>query len=152
MDALRSATARFSALLDLAAARLPQLADTSARIAGQWSRKQILGHLIDSAANNHQRFVRGQLARELVTAGYEQEKWVETERFQDREWNDLVQLWLAYNKHLLHLMTHVPENHLDATIRIGSDAPQSLEFVMIDYVRHLKHHLNQMGVTSASTA
>jgi hypothetical protein len=150
MDALRSETARFSALLDLAAASLPQLADTSARIGGHWSRKQILGHLIDSAANNHQRFVRGQLARELVIAGYEQEQWVETERFQDREWNDLVQLWLAYNKHLLHLMTHVPQNHLDASIRIDCEAPQSLEFVMIDYVRHMNHHLEQMGISIRS--
>jgi hypothetical protein len=145
MDALESAIAELSAILDSAAARLPPVTDTTTHLDGHWSRKQILGHLIDSAANNHQRFVRAQLQRDLAIPGYAQEAWVETERFQDREWSDLVQFWLAYNRHLLHLMSHVPQEHLSATIRIGSDAPATLEFVMIDYVRHLKHHLMQIS-------
>ena len=149
MDALQSATSEFSALLDRAAAQLPQLTGTTARHNGHWSRKQILGHLIDSAANNHQRFVRAQLARELISPSYAQEQWVETERFNDREWSDLVQFWLAYNRHLLHLMSHIPAEHLDSAIRIGGDHPVSLEFVMVDYVRHLKHHLEQIGVDAA---
>jgi hypothetical protein len=149
MNALQSATAEFSTILDLAAAELPRLLNTGARVDGRWSRKQILGHLIDSAANNHQRFVRAQLDRELTTPGYAQEQWVETEHFQDREWNDLVQFWLAYNRHLLHLMAHVPREHLNGIIRIGADDPVTLEFVMIDYVRHMKHHLKQMGMHGA---
>jgi hypothetical protein len=146
MDALRSATAEFSIILDVAAAELPRLTGTATRVDGHWSRKQILGHLIDSAANNHQRFVRGQLDTELVTPGYAQEQWVETERFNDREWKELVQFWLAYNRHLLHLMSHVSPERLETIILIGNDDPVSLEFVMIDYVRHLKHHLKQIGV------
>jgi DinB superfamily len=146
MDALRSAIAQFSTLLDHAAEKLPQLPDTASRINGHWSRKEILGHLIDSAANNHQRFVRGQLQSELATPGYEQERWVETERFQDRDWNDLVQFWYAYNRHLLHVMLHVDPDRLQTAVRIGVDDPVSLEYVMIDYVRHLKHHLEQVGV------
>ncbi len=146
MDALRSATSEFSTLLDLAAAQLPALADTGASFDGRWSRKQILGHLIDSAANNHQRFVRGQLDRELISPGYAQEQWVETERFNDREWSDLVQFWLAYNRHLLHVMSHVRPECLSSIIRIGNDDPVSLEFVMIDYVHHMKHHLEQIGM------
>jgi len=149
MDDLKSATERFSALLDLAAARLPQFADTEARIDDHWSKKQILGHLIDSAANNHQRFVRGQLDRDLSTPDYAGNDWVDVEQFQDRDWKDLVQLWLAYNKHLLFLMTHVPARNLDATIRIGGDDPASLEAVMIDYVRHLEHHLDQIDLSTA---
>ena len=117
--------------------------------ADKWSRKEILGHLIDSAANNHQRFVRGQLVRDLSTPDYAGTEWVEAERFQERHWNDLVELWIAYNKHLLHLMTHVPQKHRDAIIRIGDDQPASLEEVMIDYIRHLKHHLEQIGVSTA---
>jgi hypothetical protein len=149
MDALLSATAEFSTLLDLAAAELPRLTDTDTRREGHWSRKEILGHLIDSAANNHQRFVRGQLDRKLITPAYAQEQWVETERFHDREWSDLVQFWLAYNRHLLHLMSHVRPDSLDSIILIGGNDPVSLEFVMIDYVRHLKHHLEQIGVHAA---
>jgi hypothetical protein len=149
MDALRSATAEFSALLDLAAARLPALTDTAAQVDDHWSRKQILGHLIDSAANNHQRFVRGQFDRELITPGYAQREWVATERFNDRDWNDLVQFWLAYNRHLLHIMSHAAPERLDSIVRIGENDPVSLEFVMIDYVSHMKHHLEQLGVRAA---
>jgi hypothetical protein len=149
MDALQSAIAEFSTILDRAAAQLPQLTDTEKQLDGHWSRKQIVGHLIDSAANNHQRFVRGQLDRELASPGYAQEQWVEVERFQDREWSDLVEFWLAYNRHLLYLMSHVAWDRLGAAISIGGDAPVSLEFVMIDYVRHLKHHLNQIGISAA---
>lgn len=149
MDDLKSATAEFSTLLDLAAAQLPTLTDTAARIDDHWSRKQILGHLIDSAANNHQRFVRGQLDRELITPGYAQREWVDTERFNDREWADLIQFWLAYNRHLLHIMSHAAPQSLDSIIRIGDNVPVSLEFVMIDYVSHMKHHLEQLGVGTA---
>jgi hypothetical protein len=149
MDALRSATAEFSTLLDLAAAQLPAVTDTATQIDDHWSPKQVLGHLIDSAANNHQRFVRGQLERELITPGYAQREWVATERFNDREWSDLVQFWLAYNRHLLHIMSHAAPERLDSIIRIGENDPVSLEFVMIDYVSHMKHHLEQLGVRAA---
>jgi DinB superfamily len=149
MDTLQSATAEFSSLIGLAAVQLPGLTDTATRTDGHWSRKEILGHLIDSAANNHQRFVRGQLERELITPGYAQKEWVETERFNDREWTDLVQFWLAYNRHLLHLMSNVAPERLDSVIRITDHDPMSLQFVMIDYVRHMKHHLEQLGVDAA---
>ena len=149
MGTLRTATAEFSTLLNLAADQLPGLPDTSARVPGHWSRKEILGHLIDSAANNHQRFVRGQLARELASPGYAQNEWVATEGFQEREWSDLVQFWVAYNRHLLHLMSHAAPERVDSIVRVGSDDPVTLEFVMIDYVRHMKHHLEQLGIRTA---
>jgi hypothetical protein len=149
MDALQSAAAEFSTLLDHAAAQLPQLTDTAARVDGHWSPKQILGHLIDSAANNHQRFVRGQHVRELITPTYAQEQWVETEHFNDRDWTDLVQFWLAYNRHLLHILKHVRAEHRTAILHIGDNAPATLELVMIDYVAHMKHHLKQIGVDAA---
>jgi hypothetical protein len=90
--------------------------------------------------------VRGQLDSELTSPGYAQIQWVQTERFQDREWSDLIDFWLAYNRHLLHLMLHVAPDCLATPVRIGSDDPVSLEYVMIDYVRHLKHHLEQIGI------
>lgn len=149
MDSLRSATAEFSNILEVAPAQLLRLTDTDVRVGGAWSRKEILGHLIDSAANNHQRFVRGQHDPELATPGYAQEQWVETERFNDREWSDLVQFWVAYNRHLLHIMSHVSPERLDSIIRIGANDPVTLEFVMTDYVAHMKRHLEQMGVGGA---
>ena len=149
METLQTAVAEFSTLLDLASVQLPRLSDTEARHNGHWSRKQILGHLIDSASNNHQRFVRGQLQDDLSTPRYAQDQWVETGRYQDREWADLIQFWLAYNRHLLHLMTHVSPANLKATIRIDDHEPMTLEFVMVDYVSHMKHHLEQIGAGAA---
>ena len=145
MSSLQSAIAELAAILDRAALELPSLPG-AAGSGGQWSHKQILGHLIDSASNNHQRFVRGQLARELASSPYAQEEWVELQRYEDRAWQDLVDLFLAYNRHLLHVMKHAAPQHPDATIRIGDNPPVTLEFVMVDYVRHLKHHLKQIGL------
>src|SRR5581483_11097823 len=66
----------------------------------KWSRKQILGHLIDSAANNHQRFIRMQLTPDLRFPGYEQNDWVRLNHYAKRPWKELVTLWAAYNRHL----------------------------------------------------
>src|SRR5215831_7358833 len=76
----------------------------------KWSKKEILGHLIDSAANNHQRFVRGQFAPHTELPTYQQEQWVATQSYTTESWPDLVNLWLLYNRHLLHLLRHMPEN------------------------------------------
>jgi DinB superfamily len=111
---------------------------------GKWSKKEVLGHLIDSAANNHQRFVRAQLSGELNLAGYEQEAWVRTQRYQDESWDGLVQLWRSYNLHLLHLIGAIPDAVLHNHIFIGDNEPVTLEFLVQDYVRHLKHHLDRI--------
>ncbi len=66
---------------------------------GKWSRKEVIGHLIDSAANNHARFVRAQLDNNLVFPGYEQEKWVAIQRYNEEPWRQLVALWQHYNLH-----------------------------------------------------
>lgn len=116
-------------------------ATTKERAGGQWSRKQILGHLIDSASNNHQRFVRAQVSPGSSFPKYQQEEWVAAQLYADRPWLELVALWAAYNRHLLHLMEVAPQ---PATIRVGDAEPVTLEFLMTDYVRHLKHHLDQI--------
>src|SRR3954465_12568178 len=69
----------------------------------RWTKKEVLGHLIDSASNNHQRFVRGQVASGQDFPGYEQEQWVRIQNYQAAGWNDLIDLWRAYNTHLLHV-------------------------------------------------
>ena len=113
--------------------------------AGEWSRKEILGHLIDSASNNHQRFVRAQLTDALLAfPDYAQDGWVQVQGYQQTPWQALVELWAAYNRHLLHLMRHVNPDTLERRCKIGNDQPVSLAFLMQDYVRHLKHHLQQI--------
>jgi hypothetical protein len=90
-----------------AAGRLLIYSDTDAArplAPGKWSRKEIIGHLIDSAANNHARFVRAQLHDDLVFEGYDQARWVEVQRYRERPWTDLVGLWQAYNVHIASVM------------------------------------------------
>lgn len=110
----------------------------------KWSRKEILGHMIDSASNNHQRFIRAQISDEIRLPGYEQERWVQTQGYQHESWTDLVNLWQSYNKHLAHLIATVPEEKLKNHCLIGDDEPVTLDFLMKDYLRHLKHHLTQV--------
>jgi len=126
-----------------------------ARAQDHWSSKQIIGHLIDSAANNHARFVMAQLKDDLLFAGYEQDGWVRVQQYQNAPWPQLVELWRAYNLHLPHVMSCVlNEKLMNRCIRhslhkiafetVSESDPVTLEYLMKDYVVHLKHHLSQI--------
>lgn len=120
-----------------------------------WSAKEIIGHLIDSAANNHQRFVRAQWQDDLVFPGYEQEGWVSSQGYQDADWFLLVDLWSLYNQHLAQVMRRIPDAvrlrlhtqhnlHVRAWTTVPESEPTTLDYFMRDYVRHLQHHLRQL--------
>ncbi len=111
---------------------------------GAWSIKEIVGHLIDSAANNHQRFVRAPQAGALSLPGYDGDAWVREQGYQERPWPELVELWGLFNRHLAHVISRLPESVLEAPIRIGTDGPFTLRFVVEDYVVHLRHHLSDV--------
>jgi hypothetical protein len=136
------AGAQLSALLDIESAPMPD---------GSWSPKEVIGHLIDSAANNHQRFVRLGLAPGLESPGYEQAEWVKLQRYANRPWSELLALWTAYNLHLAHVMESIPRESLanEGTVK-GN--PITLEFLMTDYVKHLQHHLRSLGVIVPASA
>lgn len=114
--------------------------------AGKWSKKEILGHLIDSAANNHQRFVRAQYTNPLILPKYEQDQWVSLQAYQDSDWRFLVNLWADYNRHLAHVISRVGQEYLTVQCKIGPYEPATLEFIITDYLDHLKHHLKQLQV------
>jgi hypothetical protein len=147
----------FRQTVDRAAERLLALSDdeASSRPApGKWSRKEIIGHLIDSASNNHGRFVRAQLQDDLVFPGYDQDAWVQAQRYRARPWPDLVRLWQAFNHHLAEVMETADRHevtrprarhNLDqlAWRTVSAMQTTTLEYFMRDYVDHLKHHLRQ---------
>jgi hypothetical protein len=140
------------------AARLLALGDAGAaapRADGKWTAKQIVGHLVDSAANNHRRFVLAQSRDDLDFEGYAQEDWVSAQRYDAADWSLLVGLWRSYNLHLAHVMAHAPaealrreraRHSLDriAWQAVAASRPATLEYLMRDYVGHLKSHLRQI--------
>ena len=137
--------------LDAARPGLAAISEDAAgeRSAGdKWSKKEILGHLIDSASNNHQRFVRLQYESLLVMPAYHQSDWVRTQNYQDRPWRELVELWLAYNRHLAHVIRHADISAAGHIWRTP-DKDYTLEFLIQDYLVHLRHHLAQIVGTSA---
>ena len=137
---------------------LRSVTEASAAVAPEpdvWSAKQVIGHLIDSASNNHQRFVRAQFSDELVFPGYDQETWVRVQAYQQAEWGALLALWTAYNLHLARIIALIPSevrlrprsrHNLDqlAWIPVPAGTPATLEYFMDDYVGHLKLHLRQI--------
>lgn len=128
----------------------PELLKISQEDAGKksspssWSKKEILGHLIDSASNNHQRFVRAaqNIAGDFPT--YNQNRWVEVQKYNDRNWDDLIELFSNYNLHLSHVIDCLPPEALNNNCNIGKEDHVSLEFVIRDYLRHLEHHIEKI--------
>lgn len=121
----------------------PKLADVPWRPNG-WTRKQIVGHLLDSAANNRQRFVRAALDGSYNGPGYAQEKWVELQAYAEQSWETLLRWWQAEHEMLAAIVDRIPEERLGAECIIGGGAPVTLQFVIDDYVAHQQHHLRQI--------
>jgi hypothetical protein len=122
---------------------------------GKWSPREIVGHLIDSACNNHRRFVTMRDSDDLLADGYAQDEWVSAQRYQDAPWQELVTLWQLYNRHLARVMTFTPahDRERSRTVHnlekrafhpVPSETPVSLGYFMNDYVDHLEHHLRQV--------
>ena len=122
---------------------------------GKWSPREVIGHLIDSASNNHVRFVRAALEEDMIFPGYEQDGWVSVQRYGEASWRDLLDLWAAFNRHLARTMAGIPINprrrqrdrhNLDriAFKAVPAGTPATLDYFMDDYVDHLEHHLRQV--------
>jgi hypothetical protein len=148
---------RLRTAVETATPRLLGLREHSAERpgSGRWSPREIIGHLVDSASNNHQRFIRGQFQDTLVFPGYAQDDWVRAGRYQDAPWDDLVALWRTFNLQIARVMAAVPdeirlrERMTHNVDQIGFETipqgrPATLDHLMRDYVAHLEHHLRQI--------
>jgi hypothetical protein len=109
----------------------------------KWSKKEIIGHLIDSATNNHQRFVRGQF-EDVPKIVYDQNKWNEFNFYQKMDIQQLIFFWTIYNRQLAELIKNIPEENLSKECKSGDDKNLTLDFLINDYVEHLEHHLRQV--------
>ena len=129
---------------------LRRLADdrvSEPRIPGGWSKREVLGHLIDSAANNHQRFVRAQQVDELRFPSYDQNAWVSCQRYASSEWASLVNLWVAYNDHLAHVLEFMTPEQLAIPCFVDWETVTGaipLSDVVEGYLSHVRHHVAQL--------
>ncbi len=110
---------------------------------GKWSIKETLGHLIDSATNNHHRFVRAQFEdKPLIT--YNADDWVAASHYQTMSSVHMISFWHLYNHHIAEIIKQLPEEMLDRECYSGYDTPRTLAWLFDDYVVHLEHHLGEM--------
>ena len=111
---------------------------------GAWTRKQELGHLLDSAANNHIRFVRAALEGSYDGPGYAQDDWVKLHAWQDLPWSTLVEWWGHYNSLLVHLVSQIPHDKMEFPCVVGGSSPVTLQFLIEDYTLHMQHHVDHL--------
>jgi hypothetical protein len=118
--------------------------EAAAKSGTSWSRKEELGHLIDSASNNHLRFVRAALEPEFQGASYDQNGSVMLHGYQDLGWSELLEFWRSYNRLLSQVIARIPEGKLPTRCRVGESQPVTLQFLIEDYVAHMQHHLDHI--------
>ena len=126
-----------------------------------WSPREIIGHLIDSASNNHGRFVRAAFTDTLVCDGYDQDEWVALHGYHEQPWIDLLERWGAFNEEVALALEGIPvaaltrtrsRHNLDrvAWKEVPQSEPVTLEYFVRDYIGHLRHHLRQVAAAVAS--
>ncbi len=113
----------------------------------KWSKKELLGHLIDSAANNHHRFIKAQfLPSPMFVEGYAQNDWVQVQKYNEKDSQALLNLWIVYNEHIIFIMQNTPDKNLETKLN-PEDAfenADTLFLLMKDYFDHLDHHFKQI--------
>ena len=125
-------------LLSIPAVEFDHKADTKT-----WSKKEIIGHLIDRAANNHQRLVRTQYET-LPHIVYDPDQWNFLNGYQQMEGKTVIEFWTMYNKHLLELIKKIPSENLLLECNTGDENNHTLGWIINDYLDHMEHHLKQV--------
>ncbi|WHY13023.1 DinB family protein [Peribacillus frigoritolerans] len=109
----------------------------------KWSKKEILGHLCDSALNNMNRFIKIQYEEHpYVIQSYNQDQWVLAQNYQERPLDEIVNLFCTLNKQIIHIITNTPNERLSNLCDIGNNQLKSMEWLIKDYLEHMEHHLN----------
>ena len=109
-----------------------------------WSPREELGHLIDSAANNHVRFVRASFEPEFRGPSYSQNEWVRAHDYQEMPWLGIVDFWFQYNSFLAGFLMRLPDDKLQTACFVGAGEAVTLQFLVEDYVLHMQHHIDHL--------
>ena len=138
---------KFRADLDEVHRALVSLPETLADVPwreGGWTRKQIVGHLLDSAANNRQRFVRASTGGSYFGPNYGQDEWVAAHGYTEQTWAMLLAWWETEHEILIAVVDHIPEDRLGTQCTLDENAPVTLRFLIEDYVEHQRWHVKQL--------
>ncbi|HTQ66218.1 MAG TPA: DinB family protein [Puia sp.] len=109
----------------------------------KWSKKEILGHLVDSAQNNLRRFIVSQYEEPSYIV-YNQDKWVTISNYQQYQIRDLIELWILLNKHICIILANTPTEMAMRECITNNQQPHTIEWLAGDYIKHLLHHLHQV--------
>lgn len=124
------------------ASAIPEDEFSAKPLPNKWSKKEVLGHLIDSAQTNLRRFICGQYETEPPFVVYQQDFWVSANGYQDAPGQEVIQLWRLINLRICAVLERMPEENY--TKHCLTDTLHTLQWLAQDYVKHLKHHLNQI--------
>lgn len=105
----------------------------------RWSLREIVGHLIDSASNNHQRFIRMQLERECSFPDYNKDEWLQTSFYNGIDFKELLRMLKSYNQLIAHLIAQVSEMTFDHIWNKPWDQKEP-EITLKDLIEHYIHH------------
>ena len=112
----------------------------------KWSKKEILGHLIDSAINNLQRFTEIQYAEKpYKTRPYNQDALVKYNDYQNKNNQNLFDLWLHLNRHILEIIKKQTDKTLAYQLILPNGTLNNLQFLIEDYIEHLFYHVSQIN-------
>lgn len=111
----------------------------------KWSKKEILGHLVDSAINNLQRLIRVQYEPDVKVV-YDQDQWVKIQNYQALDIESVVELWYIMNQQFIRIVKSFPSEKINLKIDTGKDKAEmhTAEFLIGDYLAHMEHHLKQI--------
>lgn len=144
---MQNAILKFEQLLNENAIYFPTIDNPvlEAKKTGKWSKKEILGHLVDSAIHNLVRFTEiNYLEKPYHHRSYSQNDLVNLNQYQTMDSNELTQLWLSLNKQIIRIFKNVDDKALDYQIILSNQSVIDLKFLMTDYVEHLEYHINQI--------
>jgi len=117
----------------------------------KWSKKEIIGHLCDSAINNLSRFIRAQFEDEpFKVIPYAQDDWVKLNHYNDMSMKDILRYFVTVNKQIVQIISNIPEEKLAVICEVGQGAfregesRQTLLWFIEDYVVHMEYHLKQV--------
>jgi len=148
---MREIIERLNYLIEALPIRVKQFSEQefSAQLLSKWSKKEIMGHLCDSATNNHHRFVKIQFEKQpFIVVPYNQNNWVLIQDYQSIPTSEIIVFWTTLNRHIVRVISKIPEEKLLYLCDIGDNKSITLSELIQDYLRHMDHHLIQIFGTS----